>query len=279
MKRYSSGMIVRLGFALAVFFDAETLLVDEVLAVGDSAFQAKCLREVARLRREGRTILFVSHFIPQIEHVAEDLLWLEKGRMVAYGPIEDVLPRYVDAIMGKSEDSEAAPRLAMEGVDWADERRNLVRSASPRGMHIGGDVARIEKVEFFDEQGRRTTLLESGRPCTIAVTFFADRRLDAVQVELGFAGLEDVRMGWLGTEMGGPKLRDIEGRHTVRAHILSLPYPPGRYRMGAALSNPGRKHDYFEVHYEAYAFQVRGRKDAEDVSASLPPGRFVVSEQ
>lgn len=274
MKRYSSGMIVRLGFALAVFSDAETLLVDEVLAVGDAAFQAKCFRRIAEFRAEGRTILFVSHFVPQVELVADDVLWLDQGRVVAHGSLDDVLPNYVEALLGPATGGDVHD-VAMDEVDWTDERRSLVMASSPRGVRLGGGDAIIEEVALLDEQGRRTTVLHSGRPCTIEVRFTARRRIAALQVELGYAGLEGLRMGWQGTELQGLALRDIEGRHTVRARVASLPFLPGRYRMSVALSNPTKSRDYFDVHYEAYAFQVRGRRDVENVSATLPPGRFV----
>ncbi|MDK2972234.1 MAG: lipopolysaccharide transport system ATP-binding protein [Candidatus Sumerlaeota bacterium] len=276
MKRYSSGMTVRLGFALAVFSDAETLLIDEVLSVGDSAFQAKCLRKIAALRAEGRTILFVSHFVPQIEHVAEEMLWIEKGKMIAYGPIGEVLPDYVDSLMGKggAEENTYEPATLMEEVDWSDERRNFVMASSPRGVRHGGTRATIEDVAFFDHEGRRTPGLEAGRACAIEVTFTAHEKLD-VQVEFGYAGLGDLRMGWQGTELQGMALRGVEGRMTVRASIAALPFHPGRYQVGVALSNPNKKQDYYDLHYEAYSIQVRGRKDPEDVSITRPPGRFV----
>lgn len=96
LRSYSAGMIMRLGFAVAVFTDPEVLLIDEVLAVGDQAFQRKCLREIRRFQDEGRTILFVSHDIETVRQVAGRVVWIHQGRVRADGAVEDVVGQYLD---------------------------------------------------------------------------------------------------------------------------------------------------------------------------------------
>ena len=95
VKRYSSGMYLRLGFAVAAHLETEILLVDEVLAVGDAEFQQRCLGRMSEIEREGRTVLFVSHNLDAVRRLCEQSVWLEEGRVQAVGPTAEVIERYV----------------------------------------------------------------------------------------------------------------------------------------------------------------------------------------
>ena len=101
IRTYSSGQLMRLGFAIAAHTDAEILLVDEVLAVGDEAFQEKCYARIGQFQREGRTIVFVSHDMRAVERVAQRAIWLEQGRIRAEGPAAEVAARYLAAAHGE----------------------------------------------------------------------------------------------------------------------------------------------------------------------------------
>lgn len=108
VKRYSSGMRVRLGFAVAAHLDPEILIVDEVLAVGDLAFQNKCLGKMKQVTTEGRTVLFVSHNMPAVQHLCDACLMLDKGRVVAHGDTEQVIKRYIENNQQASSDTARA---------------------------------------------------------------------------------------------------------------------------------------------------------------------------
>ena len=94
IRNYSSGMLLRLGFSIAVHTDADVILVDEALAVGDAAFQAKCLDRIAEFQRRGKTIILVSHSLGQIRRVCTRVLWLKHGKIVMDGGVEEVLAAY-----------------------------------------------------------------------------------------------------------------------------------------------------------------------------------------
>lgn len=94
LRSYSSGMHVRLGFSVAIHIHPEILLMDEALAVGDAAFQEKCLERIRRLKREGKTLLFVSHSAQLVQHLCERAVWLEHGRLRLDGPSTQVLAAY-----------------------------------------------------------------------------------------------------------------------------------------------------------------------------------------
>jgi lipopolysaccharide transport system ATP-binding protein len=95
VKRYSSGMYVRLAFAVAAHLEPEILVIDEVLAVGDVEFQKKCLGRMEGVVKEGRTVLFVSHQISAVSRLCRHIVWLDKGRVVDYGEATSILPRYL----------------------------------------------------------------------------------------------------------------------------------------------------------------------------------------
>ena len=102
VKTYSSGMVVRLAFAVAINLDPEVLIVDEALAVGDAYFRHRCMRKVHELRAHGVTIVFVSHSVADIKAIGDRVLWLEHGHTVALGDADDVLPRYLKAMGEKA---------------------------------------------------------------------------------------------------------------------------------------------------------------------------------
>src|SRR3712207_736018 len=97
VKWYSSGMYVRLAFAVAAHLEPEILIMDEVLAVGDAAFQQKCLDKMHAIRQEGRTIFFVSHNMPAVTRLCRRALFLEGGRVVADGPAQEVVNSYLSS--------------------------------------------------------------------------------------------------------------------------------------------------------------------------------------
>jgi lipopolysaccharide transport system ATP-binding protein len=109
IRTYSSGMLMRLGFAVAVNVDADVLLVDEVLAVGDEEFQGKCYERIGEFQRSGRTILFVSHDLRAVEQVAQRTIWLDSGRIVRDGDTREVVREYHAALQAHPRPADEPP--------------------------------------------------------------------------------------------------------------------------------------------------------------------------
>ena len=163
LKNYSSGMLVRLAFAVMIQVDADVLLIDEVLAVGDASFQQKCYTEFGRLRREGRTVVLVTHDLAAVQRFCDRALLLERGNVVEEGDTELVAARYLQ-------------------VNFGDEPREPEPVAEDEPEERWGDgKARITDAWFEDDQGARTDVLPVGTHCTHAMrVVFAEDMLDPV---------------------------------------------------------------------------------------------------
>jgi lipopolysaccharide transport system ATP-binding protein len=168
VKRYSSGMFVRLAFSVAAHLEPEILIVDEVLAVGDAEFQKRCLGKMESYGQSGRTVIFVSHSMPTVARLCPRLLLLDGGRLIEDGPAEHVIGRYLHGDLGSAArrewgDPESAPgddwvRLrSARVVDGAGITADVVDVAEPVGIEIGFDLLRRETVfpwiDVVDEGG------------------------------------------------------------------------------------------------------------------------------
>ena len=149
VKRYSSGMYVRLAFAVGAHLEPEILIVDEVLAVGDSQFQKKCLDKMKDIGAHGRTVLFVSHNMQVVTRLCDRVIMLDKGRVLHDGPAHEVVKTYLNAGFGASPVRE-----------WADP------SSAP-----GGEVARLRAARVKAEDGRVADVLHIRRPFTIEMDY------------------------------------------------------------------------------------------------------------
>jgi len=147
VKRYSSGMNVRLGFSIAAHLDSDILIIDEVLAVGDNAFQQKCIQKIKSLaEEENRTLLFVSHNMSIVSSLCEHCIWLDKGGIVDSGPTDEIVNAYVSHMHS----------ISLQHVSEREDRRGTGR-------------IRIEEVSVLDESGQSARTLNYGSPVTIQI--------------------------------------------------------------------------------------------------------------
>lgn len=151
IKNYSSGMLVRLAFSVMIHVNADILLVDEVLAVGDAAFQQKCFDQFYRLRDENRTVILVTHDMSAVERFCDSAVLFEKGDMVSQGESHRIGVEYLELNFGR-----APAIVAAEAADRSDEQRS----------GIGG--AEIVEAWFEDQHGARASNLELERDCRFA---------------------------------------------------------------------------------------------------------------
>ncbi len=150
LRHYSSGMIARLGLAVAVHTDPDIILIDEVLAVGDSEFQVRSTQRLLKFADEGRSLLLVTHLVDQVEHLCTRALWLDAGRAVAFGPTEEVTPRYRRYLNQRIQQ-----RRGLDLPQTTADATEMKKRACPA-------FVAIERVELTDGNGNATTTFETG---------------------------------------------------------------------------------------------------------------------
>jgi len=191
VKRYSSGMYLRLGFSIAAHLDPDILLLDEVLAVGDAAFQAKCIKRIAQLRKEGTTIVFVSHNLGAVESLCDRTLLIKEGQIYKSGATHEVIAAYEDLLL----------RLSPKG------RAALAESSTSA-------AAEIVSVKVFDSEGHHTTMFATGDAMSIQVELNVHRRIEDAVVEVYFNSVFGNLHTHFSTETGG-QLLDLEPGSTI----------------------------------------------------------------
>ena len=220
LKNYSSGMLVRLAFAVMIQVDADILLIDEVLAVGDASFQQKCFDEFARLRREGRTMVLVTHDMGAVERFCDRALLLERGRIEMMGDPHRVGLRYLD--------------LNFAREDGARDQEDAEAKRSGDGR------AEIVEAWFEDGDGRRAAALPSGRRCSFAVrTRFREDVDDPI---LGFTleNAEDQTVLSATTLTLNPRLGPFRAGEEVTVRIaFENVFRPDRYYATPTIAQAG----------------------------------------
>jgi ABC-type polysaccharide/polyol phosphate transport system ATPase subunit len=212
VKRYSSGMYVRLGFSIAAHLDPDVLLLDEVLAVGDAAFQAKCLQRITDLKHGGKTIVFVSHDLGAVERLCDRVLLLQRGEVVASGAPRDVIAEY-QRIAGSFTSSAPPPT-------WATINTKRIE---------------ISSVSFGDSLGKETQAFETGGALSVAVDYIAHERVDDAVFEVFFYSGDDELHCQLTTESRERKVNVEAGRGRIEFSCPELGLQPGIYHVDATV--------------------------------------------
>ena len=222
VKRYSSGMYVRLAFAVAAHLEPEVLIVDEVLAVGDPGFQKKCLGKMEGVAHEGRTVLFVSHNMVAVEHLCKSAFMLEGGKLTFSGSAKEVVDRYISTFAGPNGTNHS------HIVDLSDAPR---RARSYRPL--------LTRLELLSEADRPLLSgLKMGAPLKARISFRLDRRSADFDVTLGFDNNLGQRILTASSQFDPclPAMEEDVGEKTFVCDIPSLTLLPGEYKIKVLLS-------------------------------------------
>jgi len=215
IKRYSSGMYVRLGFAVAVHVDPEILLVDEVLAVGDMAFQRKCLDRMREmLKKESTTVVFVSHNLSAVQGLCDRVIWLDKGSIVEEGEPKRVISKYIERMSVSSTNPEE---------NFRDDR-----------IRWGSGGVRITKVRLLDGEGNEKDTFKMGEKMIIEVSYHAEKQIPKPTLGFGIDA-DGMRISTIHTQMSDSSPEFIVGEGSYRCIIPNLLLLPGSYTITAAI--------------------------------------------
>lgn len=206
VKRYSSGMYVRLGFSIAAHLDPDILLLDEVLAVGDAAFQEKCLTRISEMKEAGTTIVFISHDLGAVERLCDRVLLMQRGEIVASGEPREIVAQYQTiAVALKPASSADAPLANQE------------------------KLAEVRALTFQDASGREADILHTGDPFTARLDFMAHAHLEDVVFEVFFYAADGEQHCQCTTEVSGERIDLEPGAGTVAFDGPGLALLPGIY--------------------------------------------------
>ena len=255
VKVYSSGMYVRLGFAIAVSLDPEILIVDEIIAVGDEEFQRKCFDHLFDLRSRGATIILVSHVLGLVGDLCDKAAWLDHGRIRELGPARDVVDRYLRDVNARENAREAqAHAAADDGAGHVPPNR------------LGSGEVRITSLEYLDSSGDPAGVLLAGQACTFRMHFVAREPVARAVFGLGFLHESGVNVAGPNSGRVGPWSLET-GEGYVDFAVEELLLQPAGYRISTAIVDRGHSFDYADAEFELH---VRGRGDQEPGLTRMP---------
>jgi len=230
VKRYSSGMYVRLAFSVAAHLDSDVLLVDEVLSVGDQEFQKKCLGKLGDISSQGRTVIFISHNLSSVSSLCDRGILLSSGQVSMDGPIDAVLTAYNEEIHSGG-----------ETVQLSDKKPAL-----------------IKLLKFVNSENREN-VIRSGESCQISVDVDCYDELKEVVLEVGFYDQKDQRLTLLSSYSEMAHLTLKKGTNSFSFDIESLPLVSGSYYLNIAIV---RNKDLLDVLVRAVRFSVKNDSES-----------------
>ncbi|MEZ5239749.1 MAG: ABC transporter ATP-binding protein [Microthrixaceae bacterium] len=230
IKHYSSGMNVRLGFAVAVHLRPEILIIDEVIAVGDEEFQRRCFDFLYELRRKGVTIVVVSHSLELIRSLCDEAAWLEHGRVMASGPVNQVVKAYVSRVN-----------------DLELTRGGVERDLEDVPGRTGSGEVRITRVELLDALGGSSSQAVHGDPTTIRLHYEATEPVQDPLFGLTLYHENGTFVTGTSTHLAGLRTGLVQGRGHVDYELSSMALTPGRYQLGVAIQDRHAQHHFDQV--------------------------------
>lgn len=293
VRTYSSGMYMRLAFSVAINVDAEVLLIDEILAVGDANFQAKCFNRLREIKAKGTTIVIVSHSLGQIEQICERSIWIHEGYIREEGSPREIHPIYLD-FMGQrrqeiaekeaervaaknqveeaSEESvqeetipeeaacESAPEEAVSCEPAPEETvQEEAASREPERKRWGNGKARITQIDLLDKEGKKKTVFETGADITVKLQYKILEKVEDAVIGIGIFRSDGVHCYGTNTRLDKMPYFDLTKSGEIELHLKNIMLMPGIYTLDFAIeSELGIPVDYFR---EAVRIEIYSTKE------------------
>lgn len=294
VRTYSSGMYTRLGFAVAVHTDPDILLIDEILAVGDEAFQKKCYEKLAEFQHLGKTIVLVSHDLQAVEQCCDEAIWLDEGIIRGRGEPKEVVGLYLQAIAGREEVSlpvdqvieerVEAPQDATPTPEWGVQNGEcgMLESAiripksecqqGEEGRRWGSREVEIVSVRLLDRNGQERYLYQSGEEAAVEILYKVHREVE--EAVFGIAVIREDGLWCYGTNTDLEKvpLPPLGKEGVVEVILEHLGLIEGRYYLDVAVHpKDGFPYDY---HSRLYPFSISS--EVKDVGVFRIPHRWTI---
>ena len=253
VRTYSSGMYMRLAFSVAINVNADILLIDEILAVGDVNFQAKCFNKLREIKAQGTTIVIVSHSMGQIEQICDRSIWIHEGKIKAEGNPREIDKDYLD-FMGQKRQEIA------EQSQKKDEAKTMVveeietRAEAEEKKRWGNGRARFREVCMSGKQSDRQRVFATEESVKIRMNYKVKQKVQDAVFGIGIFRDDGVQCYGTNTRIEQFKRFDLEKDGEVVVNIEKLSLLPGKYTLDVAIeSDMATPVDYFR---QAYSFEV-----------------------
>ncbi|MDB6057206.1 MAG: transporter related protein [Verrucomicrobiales bacterium] len=260
VRTYSTGMQMRLGFSIIIHTEPEVLLVDEVLAVGDLAFQKKCMDRIRTLKEKGCTLILVSHDTEQTRQICDRLLWLRNGRVVALGPTEEVLNGYVNELADETR------RRTPDSANMTSTQFGT--SLRPQTNRFGSQEVQIEAVQIFGSAGPSTTQVASGEPVSVRIRYFANKPVPGPIFSVSLSREDGLICFDTNTAAQNIELPPIAGHGEIVLHLQRVDLAGGKYFVDVGIF----EHQWaFGYDYHWHVYPVTIQSPRVDVGFLHPP--------
>jgi ABC-type polysaccharide/polyol phosphate transport system ATPase subunit len=267
VRTYSSGMFMRLGFSIAIHTDPDVLLVDEVLAVGDAGFVAKCKDRIAELRKQGKTLVLVTHDLEAVERWCDEVIWLHAGEVRERGYPRRVIDAY-RSFIEKGEEAE----IFEEEREHARTEEPVTPGEAQKAARWGSREIEIESVELLSgKQPKR--VFHPEEPATIRIAYRVHAEQDEAVFGIGINRADGIVVFGSNTDIERFKLPRLSGRGTIEFQIQRLGLLEGAFALDVAVHRTdGYPYDY---HKDVIHFTVRS--DKREVGVCTPPHQWLLN--
>jgi ABC-type polysaccharide/polyol phosphate transport system ATPase subunit len=255
IKFYSSGMYLRLAFAVAIHVDADILLIDEAFAVGDAHFQQKCLNRIRDIQAAGATLLFVSHSSSLVKEFCTDALWIQDGLVAGFGPAEDVMLDYTQENL------------------YGEGQQELAGNIHRWGTH----EAEVTGVEFLDSAGSVQSRFQTGDPFCARISYLTHERIPQPVFGVGIHRDDGTHVSGPNTRLGNYDIPFIEGAGVIEYQVDHLNLLPGAYELSVSLSVYDHEVEHqYDYQSRAYPFWVVTHPDVPEIyGTTFLPSRWL----
>jgi ABC-2 type transport system ATP-binding protein len=274
VRTYSSGMYMRLAFSVAINVNADILLIDEILAVGDANFQAKCFSKLREIKASGTTIVIVSHSLTQIEQICDRSIWLKDGLVYQVGAPRDVHIQYLDYMGQKRYDTEKNNQ-PQEEETVSDNDKNIVHEKdehkepdnklseivnemppAKKRLRWGSGDAKIISVKLFDSKGNEKYTFKTGESMRIHIDYEAKRNLEKPAIGIGIFRNDGLQCFGTNTQIDGVNNIQLNNHGIIDCYIEHNTLIEGDFLLDVAIhTEDGFAYDYYK---EAKCFKTYG---------------------
>lgn len=252
VRTYSSGMYMRLAFSVAINVDADILLIDEILAVGDANFQAKCFNKLREIKAQGTTIVIVSHALEQIEEICERSIWVRDGHIQQIGEPKEIHKAYLTAM--EEERREQA----------ANERKQLLEAEEEQAKRLawekrhGSWEVKIGDVKLVDKNGVESSRIYTGESMTLEIPYVVNTPINDIEVKLDFYRIDSLLVYRTSSVLSGVGRFNFDKDNKLSITFDNVPFVTSEYYVNIALET--KDGDEVDVYKEAVKFIVESAK-------------------